>query len=1361
MAASAQIGVGGCCCVEGQRDGTTDFVFCLVGDPIPVLPPAAAPLPLFDLKSPPARPLAVSDGHAAVFLAHPEGFTAARTKALIEASKEAREKGKASTHCAQDCCVTDVPLPGVTLLALSRDQSVLAACTGSEIQFFSATSLLTDMDIKPSSSCSMGRFGTVKDFKWLDNAYIVLSNGGLLSHGSLGQGLKDIMENVDAVDCSKDGNHIAVARKNSLRILSPDLKETCCMALLFQLWPDSDSEGTDIKVDSIGWVRDDSIVVGCVRLNEESNEEGYLVQVIRSGGDTFFESSSKPVVFSYDIFRGIMNDILPSGVGPNLLLSYLHRWDLLVVTNKKSTEDHISLLKWPSRTDEERTVVYLKMAEDNYSPRIDLQENGDGNVLLGFGVENVSLFEKITILVGPEQKEVAPQHLLLCLASEGKLMIYYLARISDPSDLPQKSLSTIEGTNVNKQISPATASDKHPPSVISTSHDGKSLLAGHGTMATHDGSKAKKEKDPGESCRRLFSAVCEKLRDEREKYEAKPEKYKDELTTDSKDWTLIPIIEKRLNAPTDCAEPPAEYYRELTEELQAVTKRIIARKHAFERDDLVKTLRRLIREISQIDSADSFVDKKRKTEAVQACSWLDNRLKEQGSISIYKVPPSLTCKDIQNWINKLKQERKPKSLVKALDPEQIEVFCFNPCQDGALGNFVNHFSDRLSDHAQRQTYRHGEDSCRLLEIQKPNENPPRWMLVKVLDDGPPVEGVHPVVHYLRSDNCYLSAFSNSKGQIYELVEHDSMRMIEGSLPLGFDRDYPSLMNYERPNPLPKGVTAEDRMLEIVLNMEYFSRGIGALSRYDHNILADHNVSEDVKQEMVREMLEALARDAVILAEVSRIVTVFLSVNQNWKESHSTLTELLFKHMMLWRVYSVKVRTGAHNSKDDNIRRFTQEAFKLLNLVLNAKGPGAIENRSMAPGDDGKGDDDSGGDDVEQQTPESSRGRPAKDKKSKMSGSGSLDRSDDNLGGGHHGGTQKLNYDDCRPEITETSKVHMAFLTGLIVGKNFLQPMISQSLTKSGLELPIISRRNVQANGTGLGQVMSLAHETSSGPVAGSSIEDYMTSIPIPSTPIYTGETLFEIFSVETNLSLISTIVLYDDQGGTLVYESDEGHKEKFIRRRSKWLSKHTGKIAADFTDSLILRGPSRPMTAGADCWIFEINVPIESSFGLEDSEFSDTIFETTVCLDDDYMDSPRCSLMSIRGGFINLSSITFTNALRSTVRLGFDGPLNEEQFNLRGMLTLSIEGYDAKFTILKSRVLLYPVGQTKFEVPLLRHVLALPIGCRIHVKGNLMLGRQRLHVDKHLLLDRKTVEVEWPIVPSIKACICIEVSEFP
>jgi len=59
-------------------------------------------------------------------------------------------------------------------------------------------------DVVPSSSCSLGQAGTVKDFKWLNHAsaaYIVLSNGGLLCHGSLGEGLKDVMENVDAGPC--------------------------------------------------------------------------------------------------------------------------------------------------------------------------------------------------------------------------------------------------------------------------------------------------------------------------------------------------------------------------------------------------------------------------------------------------------------------------------------------------------------------------------------------------------------------------------------------------------------------------------------------------------------------------------------------------------------------------------------------------------------------------------------------------------------------------------------------------------------------------------------------------------------------------------------------------------------------------------------------------------------------------------------------------------------------------------------------------------------------------------------------------------------------------------------------------------
>lgn len=45
----------------------------------------------------------------------------------------------------------------------------------------------------------------------------------------------------------------------------------------------------------------------------------------------------------------------------------------MVASNKKSIDEHIALLKWPSTHDDEKTVKCLEMLEDKYNPRIDLQ----------------------------------------------------------------------------------------------------------------------------------------------------------------------------------------------------------------------------------------------------------------------------------------------------------------------------------------------------------------------------------------------------------------------------------------------------------------------------------------------------------------------------------------------------------------------------------------------------------------------------------------------------------------------------------------------------------------------------------------------------------------------------------------------------------------------------------------------------------------------------------------------------------------------------------------------------------------------------------------------------------------------------
>lgn len=47
-----------------------------------------------------------------------------------------------------------------------------------------------EQDVKPFAKCSLAKLGRVNDFRWLHHlpaSYIVLSDGGVLSHGKAGK----------------------------------------------------------------------------------------------------------------------------------------------------------------------------------------------------------------------------------------------------------------------------------------------------------------------------------------------------------------------------------------------------------------------------------------------------------------------------------------------------------------------------------------------------------------------------------------------------------------------------------------------------------------------------------------------------------------------------------------------------------------------------------------------------------------------------------------------------------------------------------------------------------------------------------------------------------------------------------------------------------------------------------------------------------------------------------------------------------------------------------------------------------------------------------------------------------------------
>ncbi|XP_061344766.1 nuclear pore complex protein NUP214-like [Gastrolobium bilobum] len=309
--------------VEGEVIGTTDYFFVKIGEAVPLKDNDSH----FDLETLPSQPLALSERFRLIFVAHSSGFFVARTKDLIDSAKEFEDKGSGSS--LQQLSLVNVSLGRVRILALSNDNSTLAASVSGEIRFYSVDSFL-NKEVKQSFSCSLKDSNFVKDMRWIttsENSYVVLSNTGELYYGEAGFPLKNVMDSVEAVDWGVKGTFVAVARKNVLSILSAKFEERVSISLPFGSWNGDSEANCSIKVDSVKCVRPDSIIIGCFQLTEDGKEENYLIQIIRSRVGEITDGCSELVVQSfYDIYQGLIDDIVPYGSGPYLLLTYLEQW---------------------------------------------------------------------------------------------------------------------------------------------------------------------------------------------------------------------------------------------------------------------------------------------------------------------------------------------------------------------------------------------------------------------------------------------------------------------------------------------------------------------------------------------------------------------------------------------------------------------------------------------------------------------------------------------------------------------------------------------------------------------------------------------------------------------------------------------------------------------------------------------------------------------------------------------------------------------------------------------------------------------------------------------------------------------------
>lgn len=412
--------------VEGDTIGSRNYRFLKVGESVPIKPPGTDDS-LYDSHSPPSKPLAVSERFRLLFVAHSNGFYVARTKEVMGLAEDIKDNG--SSQSIDELSILNLSIGRVSILALSSGDSLLAASVTNQLHFFSIGALL-HKEQKPAFSVCLNDFSCIKDMKWarkMEKNYVVLSSDGKL-HQGIGQGSPmNVMVNVDAVEWSPDGAFVAVARKNVLGIMSSEFTEKLSFSL----------SSTSIIVDSIRWLRADSIVLGCFEVGDDSEQGSYFIQVIATQSSEITDASSKPVVLSFgDAFLDYQDNIVPGASGPNLFLSYLDHQKLAFIANRKNLSQHIVLLDW-SRDDNKNEPAIVELLNDAWRAYIEPQGNGDDNLILASYVDKVSQNHEIRCIVGEAETELSPCCILLCLTIDGKLSLFHFFSATGPLGSPE------------------------------------------------------------------------------------------------------------------------------------------------------------------------------------------------------------------------------------------------------------------------------------------------------------------------------------------------------------------------------------------------------------------------------------------------------------------------------------------------------------------------------------------------------------------------------------------------------------------------------------------------------------------------------------------------------------------------------------------------------------------------------------------------------------------------------------------------------------------------------------------------------------------------------------------------------------
>ncbi|KAG6550749.1 hypothetical protein Mapa_007653 [Marchantia paleacea] len=453
---------------EVEQKMVDDVMFKRIGVDVPMLSDAEG----FSSEQLPVRALAVSNRFGYCLFAHSRGFSVAKTADLIHIAEKLKDKSNAG-QTGQEKSVANVTGANVRFLSLSNDELTVAVCSGGSVMFYDLPTLVLKSDTCPFEVRKVDPLEDThaKDFSWSPadrDTYLILTSNQQLLLGRVGFPPEiKVKKGVVAASWSEDGQHIAYVSENrQLSITTSTFAKTFNIELPAHLL-DEDVD-SDLTVDAIRWVRSDSIIVGYVRVNSEGEEDGYPLFVVTSTNGTLAEDHSKSLgLVFYQLFPSIESFVVPSGSGPYMLVDYLKQWELVVAASRKSIDDHIVLVGWLPENGRDEAFS-LELGNDLWLPRIELQESGDDNAIVGLAIDRTTVQIQ---LIDPKddagEERLPPSPVLICVTLEGKLSFFSFARldgkwnvpnlVAAPSDIPESKRSSMQGSQASGKILSATS----------------------------------------------------------------------------------------------------------------------------------------------------------------------------------------------------------------------------------------------------------------------------------------------------------------------------------------------------------------------------------------------------------------------------------------------------------------------------------------------------------------------------------------------------------------------------------------------------------------------------------------------------------------------------------------------------------------------------------------------------------------------------------------------------------------------------------------------------------------------------------------------------------------------------------------